>query len=60
MKGLFSGRTYVSVEIEFDKAWDDLSEDEQHNIVLGNIELLTDAELISELESRGYTCNEEE
>lgn len=58
MKGMYTGRTYVSVEIEFDTAWNELSEKEQHDIVLDNLGLLEDAELTSELESRGYTCKE--
>ena len=60
MKGWITGKTYVSIDIEFDKAWDDLSEKEQHDIVLNNTDLLSDSELISELESRGYLIKEDE
>lgn len=51
---------FKDLSIEFDKAWDGLSEKEQHDIVLNNTDLLSDSELISELESRGYLIKEDE
>lgn len=59
-RGMFSGTVYVTVEIPFDKAWDDLSDDEQKEYVESNIEMVDDNTLISELERRGYTVKPDE
>ena len=53
-RGILSNKLYVTVDIEFEDAWNDLNADEQKNIVSSNIELLDDNDLIAELEYRGY------
>ena len=53
-RGILSNKLYVTVDIEFEDAWNDLNADEQKNIVSSNVELLDDNDLIAELEYRGY------
>ena len=56
-KGIMTGKVYVSVDVDFSKVWDDLSSDEQKSVVQNNLDMLESSDLISELESRGYTVN---
>lgn len=55
-----SNKIYVTVDIPFDKAWDDLTDNEKKEYLTSNIEMLDTDELISELESRGYTVSKDE
>ena len=59
-KGIMSGKLYVTVDIEFEDAWNDLNLDEQKNVISSNIDLLDDDDLIAELEYRGYIVKESE
>lgn len=58
-RGILSNKLYVSVDIPFEKAWDDLGADEQKQIVSENINLLDTDDLIWELESRGFCVAKE-
>lgn len=53
-RGILSNKLYVTIDIPFEKAWGDLSSDDQKQIVSENISLLDTDELISELEHRGF------
>lgn len=57
-KGMFSGKLYASVEIDFQDAFDDLSEKEQKEFIEDNLVLADFQSLVSELESRGFTLVE--
>lgn len=59
-RGIMSNTLYVTIDIPFEKAWNDLSSDEQKQIVSENISLIDTDELIAELEDRGFTCIEED
>ena len=59
-RGLLSGKLYASVNIDFQDAFDDLSEQEQKRFITENIDKIDDSDLISELESRGYEINKDE
>lgn len=54
-----SNNIYVTVDIPFDKAWDDLTDNEKKEYLTSNIEMIDTDELISELESRGYTVSKD-
>ena len=58
-RGFLSNKLFVTVEVPFDDAWDDLDSDEQKNIVTSNIDMIDTDALIAELESRGYIVKEE-
>lgn len=51
-------KLYASVEIDFQDAFDDLSDKEQKEFIEGNLGLVDFQSLISELESRGFTVVE--
>lgn len=57
-RGIFSGKLYASVDIDFSSAFDDLSEKEQKSFITDNIGMIDDNDLIDELESRGYGIKE--
>ena len=59
-RGIMTNKLYVSVEVQFDDVWDDLSRDEQKEFVTDNIDIIDTDTLITELESRGYIVKEEE
>ena len=59
-RGIFSNKLYVTIDILFEKAWNDLSSDDQKQIVSENISLLDTDDLIAELENRGFECVNEE
>lgn len=59
-RGIMTNKLYVSVEVQFNDVWDDLSSDEQKEIVTNNIDIIDTNILITELESRGYVVKEEE
>ena len=59
-RGIMTNKLYVSVEVQFDDVWDDLSSDEQKEFVTDNIDIIDTDTLITELESRGYVVKEEE
>lgn len=59
-RGIITNKLYVSVEVQFDNVWDDLSSDEQKEFVTNNIDIIDTYTLITELESRGYVVKEEE
>ena len=59
-RGIMTNKLYVSVEVQFDDVWDDLSSDEQKEFVIDNIDIIDTDTLITELESRGYIVKEEE
>lgn len=59
-RGIMTNKLYVSVEVQFDDVWYDLSSDEQKEIVTDNIDIIDTDTLITELESRGYVVKEEE
>ena len=59
-RGIMTNKLYVSVEVQFDDVWDDLSSDEQKEFVTDNIDIIDTDTLITELESRGYIVKEEE
>ena len=56
---MFSNKLFVSIEVPFDEAWNDLSADEQKEYVTSNVGMIDTNALISELESRGYTVSED-
>lgn len=58
-RGFLSNKLFVTVEVPFDDAWNDLSADEQEEFVTGNIDMIDTDALIAELESRGYIVKEE-
>lgn len=58
-RGMFSNKLFVTIEVPFDDAWNDLSADEQKEYVTSNIEMIDTNVLISELESRGYIVIED-
>ena len=58
-RGMFSNKLFVTIEVPFDDAWNDLSADEQKEYVASNIEMIDTNALISELESRGYIVSED-
>lgn len=59
-RGIITNKLYVSVEVQFDDMWNDLSSDEQKEFVTDNIDIIDTDILITELESRGYIVKEEE
>ena len=59
-RGIMTNKLYVSVEVQFDDVWDNLSSDEQKEFVIDNIDIIDTDTLITELESRGYVVKEEE
>lgn len=59
-RGILSNKLYVTIDILFEKAWNDLSSDDQKQIVSENISLLDADDLIAELENRGFECVKEE
>lgn len=59
-RGILSNKLYVTIDILFEKAWNDLSSDDQKQIVSENISLLDTDDLIAELENRGFECVKEE
>ena len=59
-RGIMTNKLYVSVEVQFDDVWDDLSSDEQKEFVTDNIDIIDTDTLITELENRGYIVKEEE
>ena len=59
-RGIMTNKLYVSVEVQFDDVWDDLSSDEQKEFVTDNIDIIDTDTLITELESRGYIVKEKE
>lgn len=58
-RGIMTNRLYVTIEVPFEDAWDDLDSDEQKNIVISNIGMIDTDALIAELECRGYVVKEE-
>ena len=58
-RGMFSNKLFVTIEVPFDDAWNDLSADEQKEYVTSNIDMIDTNVLISELENRGYVVTEE-
>lgn len=58
-RGAISGKLYVSVDILFDEVWDDLTSEDQKQIVAKNIDLIDTSDLINELEQRGFAITEE-
>ena len=58
-RGIMTNKLYVSVEVQFDDVWDDLSSDEQKEFVTDNIAIIDTDTLITELESRGYVVKED-
>ena len=58
-RGMFSNKLFVTIEVPFDDAWNDLSADEQKKYVTSNIDMIDTDELISELEHRGYIVSED-
>lgn len=58
-RGMFSNKLFVTIEVPFDDAWNDLSADEQKEYVTSNIEMIDTNVLISELENRGYIVYED-
>ena len=59
-RGIITNKLYVSVEVQFDDVWDDLSSDEQKEFVTDNIDIIDTDTLITKLENRGYIVKEEE
>jgi len=58
-RGFLSNKLFVTIEVQFDDAWSDLSADEQEEIVMSNIDMINTDALIAELESRGFVVKEE-
>lgn len=58
-RGIMTNRLYVTIEVPFENAWDDLDSDEQKDIVTSNISMIDTDKLIAELEYRGYVIKEE-
>lgn len=50
----------VNITLDFDNAWSELDYKQQQQVVLQNIDILSDDDLIDELESRGYYIIKEE
>lgn len=59
-RGILSNKLYVEVKIPFQDAWEDLDSEEQKQLVSSNIDMISDDELIAELENRGYKVTENE
>ena len=59
-RGILSNKLYVTIDIPFEKAWDDLSSEDQKQIVSENISIIDTDDLIAELEHRGFKCIKEE
>ena len=55
----FSNKIFVTIDVPFDDAWNDLSADEQEEYVTSNIAMIDTNVLISELENRGYIVSED-
>jgi hypothetical protein len=54
-RGVMSNRLYVNVDIPFEDAWNDLTNEDRKQIISENISLLNTDDLISELEHRGFS-----
>lgn len=59
-RGVMSNKLYVNVDIPFEDAWNDLTNEDQKQIISENISLLNTDDLISELEHRGFKCIKED
>lgn len=59
-RGILSNKLYVDVSISFQDVWDDLDNNEQEKLILDNISMVSDNDLIGELESRGFNITKEE
>ena len=59
IRGFLTNKLIVTIDVPFDDAWNDLSADEQEEIVTSNIGMIDTDALITELESRGYVVKEE-
>lgn len=53
-RGFISNKLFVNVDIPFEDAWNDLTNDDRKQIVSENISLLDTDDLIAELEHRGF------
>lgn len=51
---IFSNRLLVNIDIPFEDAWNDLTNDDRKQIVSENISLIDTDDLIAELEHRGF------
>lgn len=59
-RGKLSNTLYADIRVPFQDVWEDLSNEEQKQIVSSNIDMIDDDELIKELEYRGYNVTKEE
>lgn len=55
-RGVMSNKLFVNVDILFEDACNDLTNDDRQQIISENISLITTDELIAELEYRGFKC----
>lgn len=53
-RGILSNKLFVNVEVLFEDAWNDLTNDDQKQFLTQNMYLLDTDDLILELKDRGF------
>lgn len=53
-RGILSNKLFVNVEVLFEDAWNDLTNDDQKQFLTQNMYKLDTDDLISELKDRGF------
>jgi hypothetical protein len=59
-RGILSNKLFVNVEVLFEDAWNDLTNDDQKQFLTQNMYLLDTDDLISELKDRGFNITNED
>lgn len=59
-RGILSNKLFVNVEVLFEDAWNDLTNDDQKQFLAQNMYLLDTDDLLSELKDRGFNITNDD